>query len=358
MHRWRTAFLIGAGLTAGATACDLCSVVSAVEARGDAMAPPLAMINAAANATTGAAEASASPALPILEPQPTPARPLGLTIGLLATYEARRTTLRGDQRLSDDDFTDTARVDLMLGWRFADRWGMRAYVPYLDRDYELDDAAGTERGLGDTMVELYAMPLRRVAPGRMALVTVFAGAFLPTGDDDLLTAHETEAIAPSGGHAHGTGTIVTTRTAHGHHLALGSGSVDPLAGASTYLRRGRLFLTGHALYRFAQENSDGYHRGDECMWGGGPGVLVLDEAGGTLGAQLNVSGVWHDPDEHNGAIVAHSGSTEVFLGPALNATWRNLISAELGLDLPVFHRVDGTQLVADWRLHAGGSASF
>ncbi|HYE04653.1 MAG TPA: hypothetical protein VEL07_03950 [Planctomycetota bacterium] len=357
MEWWRTVSL-GVGMTVGATACDLCAVTSAVEARGDTMSPPLAMLNAAANATTGAAEASASAARPILEPQPQPRRPLGVTVGLLAAYEARRTTLRGDERLGDDDFTDTARLDLMLGWRFADRWGARAYVPYLDREYELDDLAGTERGVGDTMLELYAMPLRQVAPGRMALVTVFAGAFLPTGDDDLLTAHETEAIAPSGGHAHGTGAVVTTPAAHGHHLALGSGSIDPLIGASTYLRRGRLFLTGHALYRFAQENDDGYHRGDECMWGGGPGVVVIDAADGMLGAQLNVSGTWHDPDEHDGATVAHSGSTEVFVGPALTGSWRDLISAELGLDLPVFHQVDGTQLVADWRLHAGVSASF
>jgi long-subunit fatty acid transport protein len=86
-------------------------------------------------------------------------------------------------------------------------------------------------------------------------------------------------------------------------------------------------------------------------------MLVLSE-NFTISLQANVSGETKPRDEFNGAKAADTGITSVFLGPEILFTWRDKLSAEFGVDVPV--SVDNTalQIVPDYRLRAAVTWHF
>ena len=73
----------------------------------------------------------------------------------------------------------------------------------------------------------------------------------------------------------------------------------------------------------------------------------------TLALQLNVSGERKDRDTFRGATADDTGLTAVYLGPQINFTWSDKLSAELGVDLPVSIDNTALQAVPDYRIRAG-----
>nr|MBA3709834.1 hypothetical protein [Planctomycetota bacterium] len=246
------------------------------------------------------------------------------------------------------------------------RLGLRAYVPYEYRQFRRAIPLGVETGWlygpGDTTIEATLLAIRQARPGSTALLTGIVGVKLPTGDSSILDQEEdtNQGQTTSGGHVHGSTGITgasSVNLVHPHDLALGSGSYDGVFGVSTYLRGGRFYAIGRVLYDLRSEGTGGYRCADQWSWGGGPGFYLIFNARGSVGLLANVTGESRGHDQHRGHQVDDSGITEVFAGPQLSATWAGT-SGEIGADLPVVQRVNGQQLAADYRLHAGVIIGF
>jgi hypothetical protein len=179
---------------------------------------------------------------------------------------------------------------------------------------------------------------------------LLGGIKLPTGDTDRIgeELHETEE-----GHDHGTPSGV-----HGHDLSLGSGSVDGVVGASVFARWERLFFSGLFQYSIRSRGDFDYRYANDAMWNGGPGVFLLLEESHTLALQLIVSGEDKGYDELGSKRADDTAITSVFLGPQLNFTWSDKLSAQAGIDLPVLMDNSAVQLVPDWRIRAAVTWRF
>ena len=67
---------------------------------------------------------------------------------------------------------------------------------------------------------------------------------------------------------------------------------------------------------------------------------------------MAVSGESKGEDTLHGVSTDDTALTIVYLGPQIDFTWSDKLSAHLGADLPVSIESTGDQLVADYRIHA------
>ena len=78
----------------------------------------------------------------------------------------------------------------------------------------------------------------------------------------------------------------------------------------------------------------------------------------TLALEANVSGETKGRDTFQGERAADTGITSVYLGPLLTATWRENLSVEAGVDIPVSIDNTALQAVPDYRIHAAFTWHF
>ena len=145
---------------------------------------------------------------------------------------------------------------------------------------------------------------------------------------------------------------------HGHDLTLGSGSFDGIVGANLYARFGRAFFGASVQYNIRSEGNYGYQFADDLLWSGGPGALLVLRENFTLSLQAAVSGETKTTDTFQGARAADTGITSVYLGPEITMTWRDRVSGELGVDVPVSIANTALQAVPDYRVHAAVTFRF
>jgi len=184
---------------------------------------------------------------------------------------------------------------------------------------------------------------------------------LPTGDSDRV-AEEMEQtriynslLPPNTPHDPLGHSIAAV---HPHALALGSGSVDGIFGITVNSRWQRLFLNVQAQYYLRTEGRSGFRFGDELMFSGGPGVFVWLDKAGSLSLQANAIFDRMGRDKLDGVTSDRTGSSAWYLGPILNATWGDRLTANLGVELPLRIENGGYQAVADLRVHGGVAWRF
>ncbi|GDY14046.1 hypothetical protein LBMAG53_29240 [Planctomycetota bacterium] len=293
----------------------------------------------------------------------------GLSLGILQDYgHAGRLVEAGNlRRNSEDQHINTSSTKLVASYRFTESVGLRLNLPYVVKSWQRREPSGLDRGsdsgLGDTLVELTGTPVRLMASWGTLVVACFAGVEMPTGNSSRLQEESTVAppaprpipypgatigirhVPVAGG---GTANVI-----HGHQLTLGSGSWDVVAGVQMRVSTDRFYFT---LYSYGHLNGSGTHDyrfGPMVAWGAGPGAYLVFDDQGTLGLTANCSGQASRRDTVHGEKLAHSGGTYVYVGPSLTGTWSNRLSGELGLDLPVVQKTNGTQIVDTWRMHGG-----
>ncbi len=293
-----------------ATACDLCAVYLAGEAR---------------------------------ESRP------GWFVGVAEQYSHFRDWREDGERVPNEDgeFLDSLITQGVVGYRFNRRVGVQINVPVICREYRRVVEHGLERGresgVGDVSVMARCRVAEKVGQETMAVLDVFAGLKLPTGDSDRLAE---EAEHEEGQHEHPSGV-------HGHDLALGSGSVDGIVGVAALAEWRRLFVAGQVQYVIRTEGDFDYRYAHDLLWSGGPGVFVWLGHGGSLAVQVVVSGEWKEKDELSGEKVDDTGLTAVYIGPAVLLTVGERFNAEFAVDLPVMQETTGLQIVPDCRVRAG-----
>jgi len=308
-------------VAAPATACDLCSVYSAMQARGE--------VNK------------------------------GFTAGVAEQFSHYGTLQQDGHKVSNDlnQHLDSSIAQLFAGYNFTDRLGVQVNLPMIFRSFQrADDVGGTERGTesgaGDVSLVANFLAYRQATKTFTVAWTVHGGLKFPAGSSDRLKEELDELTAPPPPAGAAESGI------HGHDLALGSGSVDGIVGTGVFARRQRFFLSVNAQYTIRSKGDFDYRYANDLTWWGGPGIFLALNESCSVALQLNVSGESKGRDTFQGEKAEDTGITSVFLGPQISVTWAERLSAELGADLPV--SIDNTALqnVPDYRVRAAVNWRF
>ena len=241
---------------------------------------------------------------------------------------------------------DSFITQAVVGFGFTDRFSLQANVPIIHRSFRRPEGfatnAGRVSGIGDASVLGKFLLVRRDKEDLSFNWNLLAGVKLPTGSASRLR-EETEEIEVEGAPESGI---------HGHDLALGSGSFDVITGMNVYLRYKRAFISAAAQYAIRTEGDFDYRYANDLTWEGGPGYyLALNEAY-TVAVQANFSGETKGRDTFRGETAVDTGLTAVYLGPKLIATWKERISADVSVDLPLSINNTALQAVPDYRIQA------
>lgn len=321
----------------------------------------------------------------------------GFTIGASEQF-TRMGSLYQDGREIDNDADqklDSSITQIFLGYHFTPTLGVQVNVPLIRRTFRRATEAGIEegsvQGLGDVAVTVNWLAINHRKDDFTFQFGVNAGVKFATGDSDRVKEEaehhehgeeEPESefrLVPTGMLSVVGGVIVPAyrlvaapregggddeaeneipEGVHGHDLALGTGSIDLMLGATFHARWKRIFFTGELQYALRGDGEHSYDYGDDLMWSGGPGVTLIDRETHTLSMQFICSGETKSEDEFRGVRSNDTAMTQVFLGPKISGTWRDRFSAEVELDVPVHQENSGVQIAPDYRLRAALSWSF
>jgi hypothetical protein len=288
------------------------------------------------------------------------------------TGAAEQFTTFGGLQLGGKDFPnpvnqsiETSTTQLILGYSFNERFSLQANIPYIHRSFRRPNGTGieegSEEGLGDAILLGKLLLLRKDTAESSFAWSLLGGLKFPTGSTSQLR-EETQQLGrlvSSTGGTHGSthsGIVngVTTESAiHGFDLTLGSGSFDARIGTSLYYRYKRAYFNASVQYAITTEGDYGYRFANDLTWDGGPGYYLLQDGTRTLALEAAFSGEHKGADTYADQRVDSTGFTAVYIGPKLSYTWKDRLSAHLGVDFPVSVTNSGLQAVPGTRVRAG-----
>ena len=229
-------------------------------------------------------------------------------------------------------------------WSLAPTWGLSFVVPYVDREHvHIHNHRGEKlveswsfKELGDMRVvarhELFAS---RETVERQTSMGVSFGVKLPTGRYDVANGEGDLAertLQP------GTGTTDVLLGLYWHGMA-------PLANTSWFARVSGVLPANER---------EGYKPGKSVYVDGGARYAMANNVG--LMLQLNY--VYKGRDSGPEAEPEDSGQQQLWISPGIS--WNVAKSAQLYAfaQFPLYQRVNGVQLTADWSALAGVSWRF
>ena len=243
---------------------------------------------------------------------------------------------------------DSTISQVFAGYNFNERFGVQFNVPIIYRSFKRPDGEGaiehgTESGIGDIALLGTFVPYRKTSKSFSFSWTLIVGVKFPTGSTDRLREEFNEVENPVG----------PPSGIHGHDLTLGSGSYDGIIGTGILTRWHRGFLAANVQYAIRSKGDFDYEFANDLTWSGGPGYYLALKDEFTLTLQAIVSGEYKEKDKFRGEKAEDTGVTSVYLGPQLNLTWGDHLSAYLGIDLPVSIDNTALQTVPDYRIRGG-----
>jgi hypothetical protein len=272
----------------------------------------------------------------------------------------------------------SSNSQVIAGYRVTDWFSIQFSLPLIYREYKTPSGVGIERGtvagLGDIPVvanlTIYRTPPAAKAPGDskagslalnqsgstdypdqpfFATVNLLGGIKLPTGNpsrlkDELAPEVDVPGVPPSG--------------IGGHDLALGSGSVDGIAGLAAFVRYHSFFFQADAQYAIRTVGAYGYRYANAISYSGGPGYRLVNRGSTRVGLQFVLSGEDKGVDHLRGAVSDDTGINIVYLGPRLIVSHKDRITMEVGGDLPAYSRNTAFQTIPSYRIRAGFVVRF
>ena len=285
-------------LATPAMGCDLCAIYAGAEASG----------------TTGA----------------------GFYSGIAEQFTRFGTLQNSGHKVANDGtYINSSVSQVFAGYNFNKRVGVQFNLPMIYRSFGSATDHGSESGLGDASLLGNFRLYENLGPEFDFRWAALGGVKFPTGNSHRLGDPD---FAPGIG---------------GHDLALGSGSFDGIVGTGILSRWKRLLLTANVQYGIRSDGAFHHRYANDLTWTGGPGVYVAVGDDYTLALHCIVSGETKRKDTFSGVDDGDSAETIVYLGPQINYTWSNRLSAQLGVDLPVSIGNSGLQVVPDYRVRAG-----
>jgi hypothetical protein len=247
-------------------------------------------------------------------------------------------------RHHDEVETKNRNWVLAADWSPAPAWGLAVTLPYVDREHvHIHNHQGAKLAeawkfdeLGDMrVVGRYEAFAARETVEHQSSVGVTFGVKLPTGRYDVANGDGDVAertLQP------GTGTTDLLLGAYWHGMA-------PLAGVSWFAR---------AQAALPMNERQGFKPGNAAYLDGG----VRRAMGNDVGLMLQLNYVYKGRDKGVEAEPEDSGQQQLFLSPG--ASWNFAKSGQLYafVQLPLYQKVNGVQLTADWSAVAGVSWRF
>jgi hypothetical protein len=246
----------------------------------------------------------------------------------------------GKEEPNDGEYIDSSISQFFIGYNFNKRLGLQFNLPVIYRAYGSATAQGSDFGIGDVSLAGNFLIYRKSETDWSFNWTGLGGIKFPTGDSSWLGRPD---------FATGIG---------GHDLALGSGSFDGLLGTGFSARWQRVFFNGQMQYTIRSEGDFQHQYANDWTWSGGPGVYLALKDDYTVALQFTTSGESKGKDTFAGVPDGDSAETIVYVGPEINFTWSENLSAHIGADLPVIIENSGEQVVPDYRIHAAVTWRF
>jgi hypothetical protein len=241
--------------------------------------------------------------------------------------------LDGSDRVSDP----LDRRELHQAAVLSAHWGLRhdlqltAILPFVRRELQSE---GSERlsseGVGDLVLAAKYRFLRLDGPGWATNFSVLGGLELPTGSDDEADGGAT--LAPD--------------------LQPGSGSWDPFLGGGVTHEPGRWRFNAFVFYKRNGENSDDFKHGDRFYveLAAGNRFWLEPYPGPFMRADLLLRYRWEGHDEAGRTADPDSGGDQLTLGLNWAFRPRPTLDFQVGLELPVWESVEGTQVAETYSL--------
>jgi hypothetical protein len=244
----------------------------------------------------------------------------------------------------DEVETKNRNFVLAADWSPAPAWGLSLSIPYVDREHlHVHNHHGAQipetwkfDELGDMrVVGRYEAIGSRETVERQSSIGFTFGVKLPTGRYDV-TNGEGEAaertLQP------GTGTTDLLLGVYWHGMA-------PLAGTSWFAR---------AQAALPMNEREGFKPGNAAFIDGG----VRYAAGHDVGLMLQLNYVYKDRDKGAEAEPDDSGQQQLFLSPGVSWNFAKNGQVYAFAQFPLYQKVNGVQLTADWSAVAGVSWRF
>lgn len=321
-------------LAGAASACELCAIYRAADAKGDFGS--------------------------------------GITATLAGQFVPNRTVLFNGTEFKrpGSDYLDRTTIHAVVGWNFAEDFGVSLNLPEVIQSYQRFEfengirprtLRATETGLGDAALVGRWRFLNHSAMQWGGSLNLLAGVKMPTGDVGHLENQEAqvrayEAIVGPGHNHDALGQVQSG--VHPANLSLGSGSVDGIVGLTGSLRWKRAFLNAQFQYYLRSEGAGEYRNGDDLIASGGPGFFVYVTPKSSLSLQGNVTYETSGSDELLGRRSVHTGMTAWYGGPVINFTWKSRFSALASVDVPLAIANRGFQNVPDYRANLSLTCRF
>ena len=269
-------------------------------------------------------------------------------------------------------YLDDSVTTIFGGYNLNSRLDLQFNIPVINRSYKRPVGStietGTVSGVGDLSLIGNFVAYRKIEKDFSINWNVLAGVKFPTGDSSHLNDPEYHtgggshgfhaATATSGANATTSAVATTNSGVWGHSLALGSGSMDGVVGTSIAARWTRIFLNAGVQYSITTEGDYSHQYANDLTWSGGPGYYFLLNEDYTLALQGVISGDYRGNDTYSGVSDGHSAETIVYVGPQINFTWTEKLSALVAVDLPVSIANSGLQAVPDYKVRAAVRWNF
>jgi hypothetical protein len=314
-------------MAASVSACDLCAVYSANNARGESSS------------------------------------------GFVATLSEQFTRLHTVQfqgeplpsrSILDEAYLDNSMAHVILGYNFSSRVGISVNTPIVHRQFKrfevrptgIASEEGSVSGIGDLALVGRWTVLEKSVMKSSVRANLLGGVKFPTGDasrvrNEVARGRVFNTLSGGNGHAHEFGGV------HEHDLAPGSGSYDGIMGTTLNIRWRRWYFDSLFQYYARTEGEDSFKFGNTLMVSGGPGAYLLLDENYTLSLQANAAYETQGRNDFLGSKSNNTGMTAWYLGPQLSFTWGQHLSANAGVDVPLRIANNGLQNIPDYRIHAG-----
>ena len=243
----------------------------------------------------------------------------------------------------DEVETRNRNLIASVDWNLSPAWSLSAILPYVNRDHfhihnhrgEKLDERWSLRGIGDAKVLARYQAIAPSDPAAPRSGGFTFGVKLPTGERDQ---------------ANGEG-AVAERT-----LQPGTGTTDLIAGAWLHGGAPLEGWTWFALLQgqWATSERDGFKPGAQVQLDAG----VRWALGASAALLLQANYLYKGRDSGAESEPANSGQQSFFVSPGVS--WNLSRDAQLYafLQVPLWQKVNGVQLTADWSALAGVSWRF
>jgi hypothetical protein len=249
---------------------------------------------------------------------------------------------------------DMIKYTLTAGYGFSPRFKGFISLPYLRNTMDMIMSNGVGLGWMDMTMEPVSAPGDAVVMGLYRIYT----------DQDI---HPSRALTAGLGIKTATGSSTETTSSGNYvhaHMQPGTGSWDPLVSLLFTQMMDLFLLQADITHQFTTRNRQGYEFGDstavnlgatysvvrEFNVSAGLTYLHLGRASDRDGKYTNMSSLMDDP--------ANTGGDSLWFSPGIQVLPINNASVDLKMQLPIWERVNGIQLVTSYRLVMGVSYRF